>query len=152
MLTKGKLLFAALAATAMMLTLVANASARNFSVSEREFEVFFNPLTFNAAGNNISCPITLLANYVERTIPKTNTQVARIRNVSPSTGAEPSPCTGGTITVLNETLPWSVNYVSFTGTLPTIRSVRVSLIGTSFRVTPRGSATCLVGTTVRNPA
>jgi len=152
MLTRSKLLFAALAATAMMLTLVANASARNFSVTEREFEVLFNPLTFEAAGNRISCPITLLGAFNERTIPKTNTQVGRVRHVEPTTGAEPSPCTGGTITVLQETLPWGVSYVSFTGRLPSISTVRLSLTGVAFRVTPRGSATCLAGTTTRNPA
>ena len=159
MLTRSKLLFAALAAATMMLTLVANASARNLSVTEREFEVMFNRspsgapgLTFEAGGNNITCPITILGHFTERTISKTNTQIGVIKHVEPTVGAEPALCTGGTLTILQETLPWNVSYVSFTGRLPSISDIRMSLSGVAFRITPRGSATCLAGTTTRNPA
>lgn len=156
MLTRSKLLFAALAAAAMMLALVANASARNFRITEREFEVLFNGsegLHFEAAGNNINCKITLLGHFLENTIPKiVGTKVGVVRHVEPTTAAEP-PCTGGTITVLTETLPWGVNYGGFTGRLPEITRIRLNLIGVAFRVrvTSNGLA-CLAGTNSREPA
>jgi hypothetical protein len=153
MLTRSKLLFAALAAAAMMLTLVANASARNLTLSEKEFEILFNRpgLTFNAAGNVITCPITLLGQFIERTLPKRpNSKVGVIRHVERRETPRP-PCTGGTATVNTGTLPWTVNYVSFRGTLPTITSIRLALIGVSFRVST-GSTGCEAGTTERNPA
>jgi len=153
MRTYTKTVLAALVATvALAMALAAtSASARSLSVTEREFEVLLPALTFSAGGNNISCPITVLGHFNERTYAKTNTQIGVVRHVEPSTGAEPSFCTGGTITILNETLPWAVSYVGFTGRLPAIERVRLSLTGVAFRVTPRGSATCLAGTTVRNP-
>jgi len=153
MRTYTKTVLAALAATvALALALGAPAaSARNLSETEKEFEVLFNPLTLEFSGESIRCPITLLGHFKERTIPKTNTQVGVVRHVEPATGAEPSPCTGATITILQETLPWGVSYVGFTGRLPAIERVRLGLTGVSFRMTPRGSATCLAGTTMRNP-
>jgi len=150
MLNRTKLLVTALAAAAMMLTLVANASAGRLSVSEKEFEVNFRPLTFNAAGRVIRCPITLLGHFNENTIAKRAATIGAIRHVEPTTAGEP-PCTGGTITVLNETLPWRINYVSFSGTLPAITSIRLSLIGVAFKVRT-SLATCLAGTTATAPA
>jgi len=147
-----KVMIAALTAAIALSLALSTASARTLSTSEREFEILFHPLTFEAAGNSISCPLTLLGNFIERTIPKSQTQTGRIKHVEPSTAAEPSPCTGGTLTILNETLPWALKYTSFTGRLPNITAVRVALTGTAFRVTPRGDVTCLAGTTVRNPA
>jgi hypothetical protein len=144
---------AALTATLIFaLALTANASARSFSVSEKEFEVLFKPLEFVAAGNTMRCPITLLGHFNERTIAKVAGQVGVIRHVEPTTSGEPSPCTGGTLTILTETLPWRLNYVGFTGRLPAIERVRLSLVGIAFRITFRGSLTCLAGTTAREPA
>jgi len=153
MYTHTKTILATLAATIALAAALGApaASARNLSETEKEFEVMFHPLTLSLGGNNFSCPLTLLGTFNERTIPKTNTQVGRIRHVEPSTGAEPSPCTGGTLTILNETLPWGISYVGFTGRLPAIEKIRLSLTGVAFRITPRGSATCLAGTTTRNP-
>jgi len=151
MRTYAKFVLVALAATVALALGASVAGARNLSVTERETEVLFHPITLEFAGNNISCPITLLGHFNERTIPKTNTQVGVVRHVEPAIGTEPSPCTGGTITILQETLPWGVSYVGFRGTLPAIERIRLSLTGVALRVTPRGSATCLDGTTVRNP-
>lgn len=149
---RSKLRFAAVAAAAMMLAFVANASARNFSTSEREFWILFRPLRFEAAGNTISCPITLLGNFVGRTIPKiVGSQVGVIDDIDPHTVAGP-PCTGGTLTVLTETLPWPVNYQGFSGTLPNITAIRTSLIRVSFRIRTSGGIGCLAGTTTRTPA
>lgn len=151
MLTRSKLLFAVLAAAAMMLTLVAGASARNWRLSETRFEEKFERLTFEAAGNNISCPTTLLGSYIEQTLAKNAGLEANVRHDEPPTSGSP-PCTGGSMTILTETLPWRVNYVSFTGTLPRINSVRYSIIGMAYRFRTSGGLTCLVGTTSLRPA
>ena len=152
MLTRSKLLFAALAAAAMMLTLVANASARSFQFSEQEFEILFRALSVQTSSNTITCPITLLGRFVERTIPKIiGTQIGAIRHALPLNGAEP-PCTGGAITILNATLPWLILYEGFQGRLPAITRIRLSLVGVSFRVRTSNGIGCLAGTTPRNPA
>jgi hypothetical protein len=144
----------ALAATVTLVCSLASsfASARNFSDSEREYEITFNRATIEAAGNTISCPVTMLGHLLERTWVKTsNAAEASVRHVDP-TSAGSALCTGGSITVLTETLPWRANYIGFSGRLPGIQSIRWSVIGAALRVTPMGSVTCLAGTTAREPA
>jgi len=149
MLIRTKLLIAGLAAAVMMLTFVAVAPAGRFRVGEPEYEIKL-PLRFEAAGNNITCRVTQLGRFTERTFAKSQVpRVARIRHTV--RGAEAEACTGGTMTVLNETLPWEVGYVSFRGTLPRPSAIRVSMIGVAFRVS-NGSITCLAGTTASKPA
>jgi len=138
------------ATIALAIALTATASAGRLSVSEKESEVNFRPLTLSISGQLIRCPITLLGHFNERTIAKRAATIGTIRHVEPTTAGEP-PCTGGTITILNETLPWRVNYVNFRGTLPNIASIRLALIGVAFKV--RTSLwTCLDGTTATAPA
>lgn len=156
MRTRSKAIVAGIAAT-LMLTLAlgsTSATARNFRLSEREFEILFNRgLTFEAAGTNISCPMTFLGHFFESTLPKVlNSKVGVIRHVEPSSAREP-PCTGGAITILRETLPWSYNYAGFTGRLPLIQTIRYNLIGIAFRIGDTSNGlSCLAGTTAREPA
>jgi hypothetical protein len=58
------------------------------------------------------------------------------------TSATARECSGGTATSLG--LPWTVTYVSFNGTLPNIREVRLEVRGMGFLVTTFfGLAACL---------
>ncbi len=68
------------------------------------------------------------------------------------TAATPANCRGGRVRILN--LPWHITFVSFSGTLPAITSVRLQLNGASFLIEAFfGIAECLYrgnpqGTTV----
>lgn len=62
------------------------------------------------------------------------------------TRAEARTCSGGRATFLAVTLPWSVSYVSFSGTLPNITSVRLQLNGVGVLVEAFfGLGRCLYG-------
>jgi hypothetical protein len=74
------------------------------------------------------------------------------------------PCSGGEAWVQNGTeevgpggprttsLPWHILFLSWTGVLPRIRTVRLSLRGVGFLVLVPGLAACLYLTTNANPA
>lgn len=148
MLTRTKLLLAGLTAAAMMLSLVATASARNVSVSQRGYELDYG-FRFEAGGNNIRCePSIFLGIYKESTFAKAqHQQVDEIRHSS----SRSQTCTGGGLTVLTETLPWQVDYEGFSGRLPQITAIRTSIIGLAFRISTSGLG-CLVATTATKPA
>lgn len=140
-------LLASLGAALLLALAVSSASANSLRTSSQTFDVTWTPLTFSAGGANINCNVTLRGSFSAATIAKTAGRKGAI------TGAALSNCSGGTATVLTETLPWSVNYVSFSGTLPRISGVRVALIGAAFSVDPSGILpNCLVGTTVGDEA
>jgi hypothetical protein len=149
MRTYSKLLFTGLAAAILLAAAVSTASARTIRVSEPNYKAIWRPLTFEAAGTRIECNVTLLGKFDSSTIAKTTDKKGTITHADLSL-----PCTGGTATILRETLPWDVNYVSFVGTLPNITSVRVALIRASFRVDPTSVflPACLVRTTAEHPA
>jgi hypothetical protein len=149
MRTYSKLLFTGLAAAILLAAAVSTASAGRLRTSEQEFEAIWRPLRFNAAGTTIECNVTLLGRFESSTIAKTPGKKGIIRHADLTL-----PCNGGTATILRETLPWDVNYVSFAGILPNIASVRVSLIKASFRVDPTSVflPACLVRTTAETPA
>lgn len=157
MRTRSKLVLAAFAAAALMAMAVGSASARSFSTSEQEFEVVWSrafsaprgPLTFTVPGfGTIECNVTLLGRFEARTIAKeTGLDKGRINHAV----VQGEACVGGTATVLAETLPWRVRYVSFRGTLPNITAARISLIGASFRVQPSGGIACLARTEASRP-
>ena len=154
MRTYTKLILAALAATAILALAIGGASARSFSVNERNFELIWNnALTGKSqfhfiarvAGVNVGCNMTLLGGYSNNTIAKsTTTNQGVIRH------GELEGCVGGTATIRTETMPWNLRYRSFTGTLPRIRSITRGLIGAIFLMTA-GGLTCEFGTEVNHP-
>lgn len=60
-------------------------------------------------------------------------------------------CTGGTASLKGETLPWSLLYSSFSGTLPAITGLTMRLLGATFSITPTGFPTCTARTTEAEP-
>jgi hypothetical protein len=155
MTTRSKLLLAALTAT-MVMALTVSASARRLEVSSQQFLAMWTSLTFeNTTGTSaVSCPVELEGTFHSKTLSKVSGQlighITRATIANETTGAEP-PCTGGTATVLTETLPWHIRYQSFAGTLPNIERITIQLIGASFRIRPN-ELTCLAATTATAPA
>jgi hypothetical protein len=149
----AKLGLAGLVATCLLAFAVGTAWARRIELSEQGFLARWTttrPLIVNVAGMSVSCPVTLEGSFHSRTLSKVCGQLigyitsAQIPSTSP-------PCEGGTMTALAGSLPWHVQYNSFTGTLPNITRIRITMIGFRVATTPTGSITCLVGTTQTKP-
>jgi len=147
MRSHSKLIAMAIATTILGLA-ISSASARNFELrnSANGFKVVWNPLRLEAAGREAACPVTLEGVFETATFAKrAGTRTARV------TGAALGACTRNTATVLRETLPWEVQYSSFTGTLPAITSHSHIIIRISIRVNLEGIE-CLMATRTEQPA
>lgn len=139
-----KLVMAALAAM-LLLALGAGTAAASRSLTQTPTEnqnATSAALTFTDEGSTfrIVCPVTLELSGLVRSIPKTaGTTIAR-------TNVRVGRCSGGTVRVLAEAQPWTISYVSFTGTLPRIESVRLEIRNAGFLVEAFfGIARCLYG-------
>jgi hypothetical protein len=150
-------LLGALAAVLSIL-IVDSASGSRFSINGRTFRTVFAPLNISPNFWPVSCEMTLDSSFHSSTIVKTRgallgwVNAARIRR----------PCEGNgnawflngseqqDLNVIASTLPWHIRFDSFTGTLPTITSVRLQIIGIAILV--RVVFDCLYQSTVERPA
>ncbi len=99
-------------------------------------------LTFtdSEATFRIVCQVVLTIS-LNRSVSKTRESVAGRVNA-----VEVTRCEGGTVSVLTATLPWTVQYISFAGTLPNITSLRLRLKNVGFLVSAFfGLGRCLYG-------
>lgn len=151
----SKLVLATLAATALLALASSGASARAFSVTERNFEFIWSHLIENKTSlgfiDNVAklteCNVTFLGSFVERTIAKTvGTKIAEIRH------AERFLCEEGEAEFRG--LNWNVVYRGFTGALPFITSVSIGLTNFSSRIrrTEIFNTECIATATVAEPA
>lgn len=120
-----------LAVIAVIAIAAGSATATRLEVSSTPFKIVFNPLAITYGTTTIRCPITLEGTFAARSFLKTSG--AQIGSLVRSNVAT-SSCVNGRMTYNNETLPWSVNYTSFSGTLPSISAIRASLVGVSFNI------------------
>lgn len=141
MRTRSKLLVAVVTATAFLGLAVGSASANRLEVTnaERGFRFAWNEWHFSVSGETITCRLTLEGSFTTRTtVKRDNEVIGKITRAALS-----SPCTGGSVSVLTATLPWEVQYDSFTGTLPSIRSVIFDIVGASYQIQTPGVEPCL---------
>ena len=96
----------------------------------------------------VECEVILNGTSHSNTIAKTaNSLIGFI------TAGNVNRCSRGSATILRETLPWHVQYASFTGTLPVIGSISTRVIGGSYRVQePTFSINCLSRTSTTEPS
>ncbi len=150
-----KPLRAALAAACLLMLVAGSVGARNLSLTESEFQIQWAGLEFrnNIAAPPLVCPATLSGRFHARTFAKVSgALIGVVDNVSIfRNGRTTERCRGGGITILTESLPWHVTYGGFFGTLPSIRSVRVNIIGAAFRIEWEELATCLIRTSASEP-
>jgi hypothetical protein len=139
-------LVVALSSAAVLMGFAAMASASEFTIGDREFRATAESLSFEAAGRSVRCAVTLQGSFSSGTFA--NTSESRVGTVS---RASVGTCTGGTVRILTETLPWTMLYTSFAGTLPRITSTTFHLTGAGFQITPTGSPACLARSTERSP-
>lgn len=151
MTNSGKILLAGLAATLLLAVAVGSASARRIETSEQHFLAIWTLLNFNEAGGGtpIECPVTLAGSFHSKTLSKVCGQL--VGYVTEAHVAEAS-CHNERARVLPETLPWHIQYNSFTGTLPNITSIKTTLIGAAFLVRAFGFISCLYRTSQAQPA
>ena len=154
MRTTVKLTLAALTAAVLLASMVGSASARNLSVTNRDFRVVWAPLSFSDAFRffAVRCNVTMEGSFHANTIVKTlHTLIGNITRAIVG-----RPCTGGEAWAWNGTegaltgvssLPWNMSYEGFTGTLPTIAGIRVLLRNTKFSIR---SGICLGTYTLTN--
>jgi len=143
------------ASIALLGAVAASGSARSLSLSSRTFRATFLEMTFREEAEGgiaeVECPVTLEGSLHSSTIAKVVGTligyITRVENI-------PAACTGGSMVLLSTTLPWHIRYESFAGTLPTITSVTVQLIGFSFLMrvsTLFGVVECLYRSTATTP-
>ena len=121
MRTRSKLVLAVLGATIMMASAIGTAAARSLSITNQSFRGTFNNLEFIVEGfSTTTCRVTLEGSLHARTMPKTvGTLIGYVTRVI--TGQ----CNPNQVTIQNETLPWHVRYVGFSGRLPNITLILI---------------------------
>jgi hypothetical protein len=131
MQARSKLIIVSLTAALLMALAVGSASANRLSISGgRLWRAVFRPLRFLSVGATAtSCEVTLEGSFHSGTIRKV--ERALIGHIS---RASVGRCEVGSATVLNETLPWHVQYLGFEGRLPEITRVRLILVGAGFQI------------------
>ncbi len=131
---------ALIAALAFGAALAGTSAARSIRLANGEsgFRFTWSQVQFIAGGSTVRCALTLEGSFSARTFAKTVGGV-----IGRVTRATLNTCSGGSATVLRETLPWTLQYAAFGGTLPRITSITTHLIGASVSVQPTGSLACL---------
>jgi hypothetical protein len=142
----AKALLAVAGATLLLGALASAASARILSTSSQTLRASFREIRFNGAFGNSSCAVTVEGSFHQRTQAKVAGSL-----VGYITRADLGACAEGRATVLRETLPWHIQYSSFSGTLPNITAFRANVIGVSFRI-QEPFAGCLGRSEAANPA
>jgi hypothetical protein len=128
----SKLGLALAGATVVLAAMVGTASANRLSINSSTFRVAWNSMEFNGTNfGSVRCPVTLEGSLHSRTISKVaGALIGFISRASVASGN----CTGGTARANTETLPWHVQYASFTEALPTITSILTTIREPVFEV------------------
>lgn len=139
-------LLAGLAAT-LLFTGLAGTAAGALSVNERAFRVFWPrfevALQSEGEPRVARCPVTLDGSFHSSTFATT-----RSASVGNLTRWSVGTCTGGNLTILTMTLPWSLDFVRAAG-VPLV--VTMSYVNFSMQLSA-GGLTCLTRATVGEPA
>ncbi len=145
-----RLLLAGLAASLLLSLGISSASANNLSASNGRIRIVWESLQLASTSEaipRVNCPVTLEGSFHSATIRKVSGALVGV--VSRAT-IVPTTCTGGTVTILQEALPWHARYVSFSGTLPNITGVTLATVGAKWRFTAGGN-TCGATSTAASP-
>ncbi len=132
---------ACLAAVVALGFAVTNANARRLQISALGFRIVWTPVRFSSGEASVSCNATLSGSFNSSSIAKITN--LRIGNV---TRASLSSCTGGSATLLGETLPWPISFEAFIGRLPEIVGVTILFRGHRITISPTGFPRCLANT------
>lgn len=148
--TRARVAIAGIVTVVFMALAVNIASATHIRIlnSERGFRVAWTEDgSSETDGVLISCEVTLEGTWSAATFAKTvGTTIGRVTR-----SIVGQPCRRGNMRVLTETLPWPVQYNSFSGTLPVITRISVSILNESFGLEEGGGGFCLYRSEARHP-
>ena len=143
-----KMLFAVVGATVLLGALVSSASAGRLSNSGTTINATWTTMRFSGGIGTWECEVILNGTLDSRSLTKTSGTLMGF-----ITAGSVNRCARGGETILRETLPWHIRYVSFAGTLPAISSIRTIALGFSFRIRePTFGIECLSRSRVEEPA
>jgi hypothetical protein len=144
-----RLLLAALMSIAVLGAVVDSASATRTAILnwEKNFRfragLKFVPNSFIPIQCDWDIGMRFTGHIIEK---RTGALLGRVESVTVTR------CSGGTVSVLREALPWTLQYASFTGTLPNIASYTLLSIGAAILILPNEPAvSCLARTTEAEP-
>jgi hypothetical protein len=137
----------ALVATLVLGVGVGSAAAEEYWVIGQSFRVAMRALTVHSDVIEATavCPVTLEGTFSSASF----TAAARTR-IGSVTRAGLGACTGGTASILSASLPWTLQYDTFGGTLPEPTSVSTRIIGAGIAAT-LGGISCLASTEEAEP-
>ncbi len=128
MRTSARLGAAALAAALLLAAACTTASAGRLSVSTQNIRVTWREIAFVTAAATIRCEVTLEGTLTSRSFTKTaRTLIGAVTRAE----ANEAGCVNGRLSPFET--PWHLTYESFTGTLPSIRTVELLLARFRFR-------------------
>jgi len=137
-------------ATSALAIAVGTTTAGRISLNSRTFRATWSHLEFVSesvfGSDTVRCPVTIEGSFHSATIQKN--RGALIGYVTRATALS-AACTSGTMTVLQNALPWHYTYEGFSGRLPIISAIFFLLTGAAVAVTAR-SITCLARSEVNN--
>jgi len=144
----GKPILVVVGASVLLAALVGVASAARLSTTTLGINASWTRMNFRGGLGTAECEVIVNGAFHERTIAKTAGLLTGF-----ITAANITRCARGAAAALRETLPWHVQYDSFTGTLPNITTIRARVIGVAYRVQePTFGITCLSRSTTEEPA
>jgi len=145
MRTYIKLGLTALIAAMLLASAVSTAAARNLEFSTLRFRVTWSNLEFQTGSLRIRCQITLEGSFHSRTIAKVERLlIGAITRIN----IKEEICVEGRVRPA-QAPPWHLTYEGFTGTLPSIVTVRFLLQRFQF-LTEVAGVNCKFGTAVDN--
>ena len=143
----GKAVLTAVGAAVLLAAFVGTASAGRLSTSGLGVNGTWTTVRFAGGIGTGECEVILNGAFHERSISKTRGTLSGF-----VTAANITRCARGGGTILRETLPWHVRYEGFAGTLPTITTIRASVVGLAFRIRePTFGIECLSRSTTEEP-
>jgi hypothetical protein len=152
MTTLHKLLTGAVA-LGVLVVFAASAAATDIQIlnSTEGFRSVHPIFEFIATGVSVDCEVTLEGTFHEKSFVKlSGSFVGEVTRAIVASNL----CRNGSARVLATSLPWAVEYASFTGTLPAIATFKLLVIGASFLIAPPGGVLqpCLAESTAAHPA
>jgi len=104
-------------------------------------------MDYSGGFGTVECEVAVEGSFHSRTSAKTTGALAGY-----IINSNVVRCRRGGATILRETLPWHVQYESFSGTLPNITAINTRVIGASWRIRePTFGVTCLTKSTTAEP-
>jgi hypothetical protein len=157
----GRAVWATLLAATVLAVAVSAAGATRLEISNQAIRSVWREFELIVAGRHIACPVTMEGSFHSRILSKVNGQLVGYITAAQAEGPACTPeghlyVLNGRerllATVTNNTVPWHVQYDSFTGTLPNITGIKLRLVNVSLLVQIfAGEAGCLYSSTGVRP-